>query len=383
MKFIHTSDWHIGRQFHHVSLLEDQAHILAQIVAYARAEAVDALLIAGDIYDRAIPPTAAVEQVDEVLHTLCVELGIPVLLIAGNHDSAVRLGFGARQLAHSRLHILGLSAEPEAVLLDDGQGPVAFYGLPYSDPVLIRDRYQAEVSSHDQAMGWLCQRLHQHRRDQGYRRSVLLSHCFIGGATVCDSERPLSVGGSEQVGTAHFDGFDYVALGHLHGAQYRDRPTLRYSGSPLKYSFSEVSHHKSVTLVEMDANGHCELRALPLTPRHELRILDGALAELLQQAPDANDPSRNDYILARLSDSGALLDPMHKLRQVYPNLLALERTGLLQTQAAGTQRPRPDRQHNELAMFRDFYQQLQGETLTPAQEQALSELLDDLNRSYA
>ncbi len=375
MKFLHTSDWHIGRQFHHVSLLEDQRHALQQLVAYALAEQVDAVLIAGDLYDRAIPPVEAINLVDETLHTLSIEHNIPVILIAGNHDSHERLGFGARQLAHSKLHIIGFQPDgPQPVLLDDPHGTVAIYGLPYSDPVLIRDVYRCSVSSHDAAIALLCQQIQQHASAQQHPRTVVLSHCFIGGSTLSDSERPLSVGGSEQVAASHFLPFSYSALGHLHAPQRRDADHIRYSGSLLKYSFSESSQHKSVTLVEMDANGACQIRLLPLQALRDVRVISGSLTALIEAS--AHDPQADDYLLARLSDTSALLDPMNRLRAVYPNILALERTGLMAQQQA---RPNPllNRPgHSTLAMFSDFYQQLQGEPLDNKQKALLEQILD-------
>lgn len=375
MKFLHTSDWHIGRQFHHVSLLEDQRHALQQIIDYAIAENVAAVLIAGDIYDRAIPPVEAIRLVDETLHTLSVEHQIPVLLIAGNHDSHDRLNFGARQLAHSKLHILGFQpAGPQPVILEDAHGSVACYGIPYSDPVLIRDLYNCEVSSHDEALAFLCDQIQQHAAQNQYPRTIVLSHCFIGGSTLSDSERPLSVGGSEQVAASHFRPFSYTALGHLHAPQPRECAHIRYSGSLLKYSFSESGHHKSVTLVDMDTTGACQITPLALEPLRDVRIISGELDALITAASDDAQP--DDYLLAQLSDTTALLDPMNRLRAVYPNMLALERTGLL-TQQAGHAAPLAQRpKHDTLAMFHDFYQQLQGEALSTEQEALLTQLLD-------
>ncbi|HPQ94199.1 MAG: exonuclease SbcCD subunit D [Thiothrix sp.] len=376
MKFLHTSDWHIGRLFHHASLLEDQRHVLRQIIQHAVHEQVDAVLLAGDVYDRAIPPVEAIRLVDEVLHELTAVHGIPVLLIAGNHDSPERLGFGARQLSHGQLHILNHQPEqPSARVLEDSHGPVAFYGLPYADPVTVRDRYDAPVHSHDEAMAFLCRRLHADSVAAGFERTVLLAHCFAGGSRVSDSERPLSVGGSEQVSVRHFDTFSYVALGHLHNPQTCGRPQVRYSGSILKYSFSETHQPKSVTLVEMDAAGQCAIRLLPLQPLHEVRVLEGLLADLL--VPAATDAARQDYLLARLADTGALLDPMNRLRAVHPNILALERTGLLQPAPFEAGKARRLDQ-NELRLFQDFYHHLCQEPLPAPQQHLIETLLKEL-----
>lgn len=376
MRMLHTSDWHLGRQFHNVSLLEDQRHVLEQIIAIARERAVEVVLVAGDIYDRSVPPAEAVQLLDEVVHRLSTECGVPLILIAGNHDGAERLGFGARQLARAGVHISGpLGQHPEPVILQDVHGPVAFYPLPYAEPATVRSELCLEVQGHEQAMRALTARIRAHNGDS--RRSVLIAHCFLDGFAACESERPLSIGGVETVPADCFEGFDYVALGHLHGPQARGAQHLRYSGSILKYSFSEENQRKSVTLVDMDAHGACTIELVPLRPRHELRVLEGALEALLEQG--RRDPAAADYLLVRLQDRHAILDPMGKLRTVYPNVLHLERPALAQ---AGERRA-PDRERlreGELPMFRDFFRQMSGEALDDAGEAVVAALLERLHR---
>ena len=222
MKFIHTSDWHIGRQFHNVSLLEDQRHVLQQLVGLVREYAVDALVIAGDIYDRSVPPAAAVSLLDEVLHEVVNGLGVPVIIIPGNHDSAERLGFGSRQLREAGLHIISsLDHISEPVSLQGAHGEVHFYGIPYSDPEHVRSHFQGEaegIHSHDDAHGFLVERVQQARQQD--IPAVLVSHCFVDGAQESESERPLSVGGADRVSWQPLANFDYVALGHLHAPQH-------------------------------------------------------------------------------------------------------------------------------------------------------------------
>jgi exonuclease SbcD len=371
MRILHTSDWHIGRQFHQVSLLEDQRYVLQQIIALAEKKEVDVVVIAGDLYDRAVPPASAVSLVDEVLSALCNRLKIPVILISGNHDSPERLNFGSDQLAKANLYMLGkLAQENEPIYLRDKHGEVAFYGLPYADPLMVRDTFEdaQQVKSHDEAMCFLVGRIQQ----ESQQRSVLISHCFVGGAEPCDSERPLSIGGADQVSSAHFDGFDYVALGHLHGPQQRSKPSIRYSGSILKYSFSEEKHTKSVTLVAMGATGQCEIEQINLQAMRNMRTLEGELDSLI--AMGKTDPNADDYLLVRLIDTNALLEPMQKLRTVYPNVMHLERPGLL----AGNQKVAAVRDKmlkGEWAMFNDFYQQVQGEALTTKQADVMKSVL--------
>ena len=221
MKFIHTSDWHIGRQFHNVSLLEDQRHVLTQIVDRLQSEKADALVIAGDIYDRSIPPATAVELLDEVLNKICHELNIPVIMISGNHDSAERLRFGARQLKQAGLHIISdinTITEPVTIL---GKSGIAanFYGIPYHDPEQVRHHYDTSVRNHDEAHSFLVDTIKQSIPDSK-KINVLISHCFVDGAEESESERPLSIGGADRVSYLPMIDFNYVALGHLHSPQY-------------------------------------------------------------------------------------------------------------------------------------------------------------------
>lgn len=375
MKFIHTSDWHIGRQFHNVSLLEDQRHILDELIDIIEREQVDVLLISGDIYDRSVPPAAAVALLDEVIDRINGELGIRIILIAGNHDSGERLAFGARQLAGAGVHITGvLPAEPSPVVLTDEWGEVAFYGLPYADPARVRAVTEAEVHTHDEAMKILTDQIRIHNKPN--RRCVVLAHCFVEGGEESDSERPLSVGGVDRVSADHFSDFHYAALGHLHGPQYRGAEHIRYSGSILKYSFSEEHQHKSVTLVELNAEGQCELRIVPLKPRRDMRILEGYLEDLLEAGK--TDAAADDYLMVRLLDKHAILDVMGKLREVYPNVLHLERPGL----DAGGERKTAGKDHlhrGEMPMFLDFYQQMTGEALNADASNVVVGILNQLH----
>lgn len=379
MRLLHTADWHIGRQFHNLSLLQEQRHVLGQMVELIQRRKVDVVLVAGDIYDRSVPPATAVALLDEVLDRICLELGVPVIMIAGNHDSPERLAFGARHLRRAGLHIVGhLSPEPEPILLGPAGREVAFYAIPYADPASVRQLFDNSVASHDQAMAFLTRQILEHHAGRG--PCVLLSHCFLAGGEASESERPLSIGGAEWVSPEHFKAFDYVALGHLHGRQFRGAEHIRYAGSILKYSFSEVHHHKSVTLVELDDSGVTAIEQVDLEPLHDMRILEGGLEQLLARGKD--DPQREDYLLVRLSDTHAILDIMGKLREVYPNVLHLERPGLL---ASGAPRAlqRDQLKRGELAMFQDFYQQVRGEELSTEQQGLIAELLERIHREDA
>jgi len=270
MKFIHTSDWHIGRLFQNISLLEDQLHVLQQVKSYAREHGVDALVIAGDVFDRSIPPAEAVDALDKFLDEIINELKIPVIMISGNHDSAKRLRFGARHMQQSGLHILSkLDSVTIPVIIETKTGPVHFYGIPYHDPVEVREAFNCEVKTYDEAHTHVVDLVKEVRISD--TPAVLISHCFIDGAEESDSERPLSIGGADRVSYQPLEDFDYVALGHLHGPQYKGKEHIRYSGSLLKYSFSEYQKKKGIALVELDEKGFVSMEHLTLT--HNLMTL--------------------------------------------------------------------------------------------------------------
>ena len=376
MKFIHTSDWHIGRQFHNVSLLDDQKHVLDQLIGYIEQEAVDAVIIAGDIYDRSVPPAAAVELLDNVINQICEQMSVPVIMIPGNHDGAERLRFGSRQLRKAGLHIIGdMQQITEPVIISGSDCDVTFYGIPYNDPETVRNQFDAEVSNHDEAHTYLVNQIKTVKDDKAV--NVIISHCFIDGAEESDSERPLSIGGADRVSYAPFAEFDYVALGHLHSPQYKGEEHIRYSGSLLKYSFSEQNQKKGVTLVEMDATGLLSTRHLPLTPLRDMRILEGEINSIIEQGKV--DPHNDDYVLVRLTDRHAILDPMNKLREVYPNVLHLEKPGMLET--GEQQMSREKLKRGELEMFRDFFVQISGQELSEDQDKAITETIAGIHKA--
>lgn len=376
MKFIHTSDWHIGRQLHNQSLLDDQRHVLLQIIEMAKEKDVDALIIAGDIYDRSVPPANAVALLNEVLNTLVNELKISVIMIAGNHDGHERLGFASRQMQESGLHIVGpLSASLNPIKLKGKQGSAMFYPLPYADPAMVRHVFECEVSTHEEAMKKLLEQVTEH--DAKELPKVVISHCFLDGGSESDSERPISIGGADKISPSLFSDYQYTALGHLHGPQYKGSEQIRYSGSPLKYSFSEQNQKKSVTLVEFNSTGKADISLLPLSAMRDVRIVEGLLSDILLAGQ--TDPNRDDYLMVRLLDKSAILDAMGKLRAVYPNVLHLERTGLM----AQNQQLDIGKEHikkGELDMFSDFFSQVYGESLTEEQHSAIVDTIDSLHK---
>lgn len=371
-RLLHTADWHLGRLFFNLSLLDDQAHALEQVIAIARDTRADALVLAGDVYDRAVPPADAVRLLDETLRRLALGLDLTVVVIAGNHDSAERLGFGSALMERQRCFIRGpITAGHAPIALPHADGAVRIHPIPYAEPALVRERVGApDAHTHDAALAALMARIRPGPRD------IAVAHCFVTGGAVGESERPLSVGGSGEVAAAHFAGFAYTALGHLHRPQQIGE-RVHYAGSLLKYAFAEAGQTKSVNLVELDAAGGVRVERIPLTPRRDLRVIEGSLAELL--AGPAPGESAADYLLARLSDDGALLDPYGRLKQVYPNLLHLERVRrAVDGPAAGAGREHLKR--SEEALFAGFFEQVTATPLDADGSALLADVVESLRR---
>ncbi|MCB2189175.1 MAG: exonuclease SbcCD subunit D [Deltaproteobacteria bacterium] len=358
MRFLHTADWHLGRIFHGVHLTEDQAQVLEQFIGLARDCRPDAVLVAGDVYDRAVPPPEAVDLLSQVLSELVLGVGVPVVMISGNHDSAPRLRFASRLLARGGLHLLTqLAPEPRAVELADEHGPVCVYALPFTAPAEVRQVLgRDDVATHDAAAAALLAGVREAPRPAG-ARTVVVAHAFVAGGLAGDSERPLAVGGAEQVAVERFAGFDFVALGHLHRPQSLAEGRVSYAGSPLKFSFAEAGQEKSVSLVELDARGKCRVERIALPPRREVRRLEGRLAELLAGPPPGVD--RGDYLAVALTDREAILDAMGQLREVYPHLLHLERPGLKLAEDQAREKVEP-RGRGEGELFTSFFRQVTG-----------------------
>lgn len=372
MRFLHTADWHLGRVYHGLSLLEEQSHLLDQFVALVRQAKPDAVLIAGDIYDRSVPPAEAVRLLDDTLTRIVIGEKTPVILIAGNHDGPDRLGFGSQLLTAAGLTVRSVPCtDVEPLILADEHGEVAIYPLPYAEPALVRQLLDTEdITDHNAGLAAQMNRLRA--AHQPARRAVVVAHAFVQGGSVSESERPLSVGGTGSVGADVFSGMHYVALGHLHRPQAVGETHIHYSGSLMKYSFNEADQPKSISLVELDGEGKVSIERITLTPRRDLRILEGCLQELIDAG--ATDPGREDYVMARLTDTGALLDAMCKLRAAYPNALAIDRiqsTG----SATGLDPGQDHRKVNIQELFSGFYENMTG---SPLDEGALNLLASEI-----
>ncbi|MBR5646952.1 MAG: exonuclease SbcCD subunit D [Treponema sp.] len=319
MKLIHLSDLHLGKKIKENSLQEDHVYILKQIIEIIQSEKPDAVLIAGDVYDRSLPSVEAVTLFDDFITKLSL-LKIPVMIISGNHDSAERLTFASRLLKNNQIYISRkYDGNAECVVLNDEYGKVNFYFLPFIKPAVVQQFYPDEkIETYTDAVSLAINKMNIDKSS----RNVLLAHQFVTGAQRSDSEE-LSVGGLDNVDSRVFNDFDYVALGHLHGPQTAGSERIRYSGSPLKFSFSEVNQKKGVLIVELDKDGFKECRTIPLVPLRDMIKIKGKYDELLLKK---NYESLNleDFIHITLTDEDEIPDAFYKLRTIYKNLLTLE-----------------------------------------------------------
>lgn len=320
MKFIHLSDLHLGKRIHEFSMLEDQRYILDEILDIADREQPQGVLIAGDVYDKSVPSAEAVALLDEFLVSLA-QRNIQVFLISGNHDSPERMAFGGRLMEKSGIHIAPVYQGDAAVYtMEDEHGPVYLHLLPFVKPVQVRRYFpQTDIQSYTQAVQTAITAM---KIDQT-QRNVLITHQFVAGAAQCDSEEH-SIGGSDQVDVSVLEGFDYVALGHLHGPQWVGKETVRYCGTPLKYSFSEVHHHKSVTVVELEKKGEVKVRSVPLVPKRDLVELRGTYEQLTFRDFYQGTSYPQDYLHITLLDEQDVPEAVNKLRVIYPYLMKLD-----------------------------------------------------------
>ncbi|HOO05404.1 MAG TPA: exonuclease SbcCD subunit D [Ruminococcus sp.] len=369
MKIIHLSDLHIGKKLREMPLVEDQRHILGKILDITSQEQPDCVIIAGDIYDRSAPPAEAVAMFDDFLTSLA-ELGKPVMLISGNHDSPERIAFGGRIMEKRGVYFSPVySGKVAPITLTDQYGPVDFWLLPFIRPATVRPFFEdMQIQTYNDAVSAAVGAMELDKS----RRNVIAAHQFVTGAYCCDSEE-ISVGGTENVDAAIFADFDYTALGHIHNPQnIGENSAIRYCGTPLKYSFSEANRDKSVTVVELGQKGQLEIRQVPLEPLHEVRELRGSFQEIWQE------PYSEDYLHIVLTDEEETPDALGKLRVRFPALLHLEydnkRTRALGTVADGAQIS--SRAPSEL--FAEFYSLRNGQELTEEQSQFVESLIKEI-----
>ena len=373
MRFLHLSDLHLGKRVCEFSMLDDQRYILEEILSLLDTHPVDAVLLAGDLYDKPVPPAEAVRLLDWFLTELA-DRKLPVFAISGNHDSAERVAFGAHLLAGSQVYVSPVfEGAPTPIPLTDAYGPVDIYLLPFLKPAMVRHIYPDEpIESYNDALGCVLRRC----APDPARRSVLVAHQFVAGAAACESEEP-SVGGLDCVDAALFDGFDYVALGHLHSPQKVGRDTLRYCGTPLKYSFSETHQHKSATFVELGPKGEVTLSTAPLTPKHDLRELRGSYMELTDRRSYAGTAT-DDYLHITLTDEQDVPDALARLRVIYPNLMRLDYDNLRTRTQADLDAPGQTEQKTPLEHFAAFYALQNNQPLSAEQAAFCQQLIETL-----
>jgi exonuclease SbcD len=380
MRLLHTSDWHIGRSLHGTDLLAEQEAVLSGLADVVRVESVDVVLVAGDVYDRAVPSADATAVLSRVIAALR-RAGATVVLTPGNHDSARRLGTFSELLAAGGLHVRAETQKvDEPVLLADEHGDVAIYGLPFLEPEVARFELGVGVArSHEAVLGAAMERVRADLFLRPGTRSVVLAHAFVGGGVAGDSERDISVGGVDLVPASVFDGIDYVALGHLHRPQTLTS-RLRYSGSPLAYSFGEAGQHKQAWLVDLDASGLAGVRAVPLPAPRPLSVLTGTLEELLSDP--VHGAAEEHFVSARLTDPVRPIEPMRRLQVRFPHCVHLEWAGA-GGPADGRSYQERLRGRGDLEVAGEFVSHVRGVAASAAERALLGRALAAVDRDEA
>lgn len=401
MRFLHTADWHLGRIFYGQYLTDDQAHVLEkQFFSILKDEKIDGILLAGDVFDRAVPPIEAIELWDSIITRLAMDYKVPLFVISGNHDGAERLEVGRSMLSRSGIHIWG---SPHHALqpfeFEGSDGKIAICPMPFSEPRRIGDALGLGTTAsktvdidmtEDSLFSYVETNeqepvsLNLHNYDQMYQawsdylykqvpkgmRSIAISHAFVMGGDVGGSERTLSIGGSEQVSPQVFKDFQYTALGHLHGPQRMGADYIRYSGSPLKYSFDEHTQKKSFTIIDMDTKGHVDISTIPVEAKRDVVILEGYFEDLLNNK-ELQAKHKDDYVQARLLDTMPIMDGMAKLRQVYHRCMTIDLVGRVATPMADMDEA-VFKELNERELFNQFAETVWKEPLTEREQQYIN-----------
>ena len=378
MKLIHLSDLHLGKRVCEMSMLEDQAYILREILGIVEDTRPDALLISGDVYDKSVPSAEAVTVFDDFLCRLAARK-LPVLIISGNHDSPERLSFGGRLMEGSGIHISPVyDGNIRPITLTDGFGEVHFWLLPFLKPVHVRQFFPEEnIESYTDA----CAAAVAHMPLNKEERNVILVHQFVTGAETCGSEE-LSVGGTDNVDASVFADFDYVALGHIHRPQNGGSNKIRYCGTPLKYSLSEVDHLKSVTLVELGAKGELRLELIPLHPKRDLREIRGSFAQLTDVDYYKNTAAE-DYLHIILTDEEDIPEAGGKLRAIYPNYLHISYDNTRTRTDQVVDCAENVRRKSKLELFDELYQLQNNQPMSDTQRFFLQGLIDAMEEGKA
>lgn len=377
MKFVHLSDLHLGKRVNGYSMIEDQKYILLKILNVIDEQKAEAVVIAGDVYDKPIPPTEAVQLFDDFLFRL-VERNLQILVISGNHDSPERIAFGSRFMDKSGVHMSQVyNGKNDLVELNDKYGKVNFYMLPFVKPSNVRRFFEdEEINTYTDAVRVAVSHMNVNKK----ARNVIITHQFVTGAQRSESET-IAVGGTDNVDSYVFDDFDYVALGHIHGPQNVGKNTVRYCGTPIKYSFSEISHKKSVTVVEMKEKGNVKVSTVELTPKLDMREIKGTYEELTFKKNYENT-NTEDYLHIILTDEEDVADAVAKLRCVYPNLMKLDydntrtRNSLALTQAEETEKK------TDTELLSEFFEKQNGKPLSDEQLEYAANLFEQIKEEF-
>jgi exonuclease SbcD len=389
MKIFHTGDWHIGKLVNGFYMTEDQEFVMEQLYEEIKSERPDVVLIAGDLYDRSVPPVQAIELLNKVLGKIVRDLKTPVIALAGNHDSNERIDFASELLKESGLYIKGsLKKQIEKITLNDEHGPVNFYPIPYADPPIVRDLFEDEdIKNHDDAMKKIVDSIKKNINKE--ERNIVIAHGYVTYMNTQDevvveleeseSEKPLSIGGTALIDASCFEPFDYTALGHLHGPQKVGGNKIRYAGSLLKYSFSETKQKKGITIVNLNESGEVEIDFHGFKPRRDFRIITGELKELINSAADSLE-NNEDYIKVVLTDKGELLDPMAKLRSVYPYVMELVREERVRPISNKRAVATNIKEKSKLNLFQNFYEDITGEQCGEEYMEVMQKIVEKAER---
>lgn len=373
MKFIHLSDLHIGRRLKETSLIEDQKYILTQILKITDDEQSDAVIIAGDVYDKTVPSAEAVQLFDDFLYKLA-QKKLQVFIISGNHDSAERLSFGSRLFGVSGVHMSPVyDGNVTPIELQDQYGAINIYMLPFVKPLHVRAVFEdAEIESYTDALRTAVDNMHIDTNS----RNILVTHQFVTGAERSDSEE-ISVGGSDNVDVSVFDVFDYVALGHIHGPQKIARDTVRYCGTPLKYSFSECNHKKSVTVVEIQEKNNINIRTVPLIPLRDMRKIKGTYDEITSKEYYAGTNTA-DYLHITLTDEEDVPHALGKLRVIYPNIMQLDYDNTRTRSSGFIDKAGDVEQKSPSELFEEFYETQNNQSMSDIQKEFVQKLIEKI-----
>lgn len=370
MKILHLSDLHFGKRLNNFSLLEDQYHVNRQIFKLAKDTHIEAVIIAGDVFDRQIPSAGAVQLFDDFLN-FWAELNLPVFIISGNHDSAERLSFGAHIFSQNNIYISPVyNGQIEPISLNDAYGKINFYLLPFIKPATVRPFFPDEkINSYTEAVQTVLNNLPLNKDE----RNILIAHQFVTGAVLSDSEE-IVVGGLDNVDAHVFDAFDYVALGHIHTPQTILRDTIRYCGTLLKYSFSEANQQKCATVIDIKAKGQMDITAYPVKPLHDMRKIKGTYAELTDRQNYIGTDT-DDYILATLTDEEDVPDAIGRLRSIYPNIMQLDYDNIRTRTRNNIETVDINTAKAPLELFGEFYKLQNNQPLNETQSQIMQDLI--------